>query len=148
MELTLEESRRSTPVQRPSDGPSHQISEPESVEGQDTLGTLSTPGDLPEQVSGEVRLIHELRQELDGYFVQLKRLSTLTPDEVFGTLSAMSARLVEIRGRLWRVDTRRCQALRSREVDPLIEEIDRQFKLHSRAFEVQKFDFEMSKGQP
>lgn len=100
----------------------------------------------PSLKSTEQTIVEQLRDEIDGYYIQLKTLTHLPPEEVFSVISAISARLTEIRGHLWRSESRRFAALRSREVDPLIEECDRQFKLHSRQQAVRQMDFELSKG--
>lgn len=73
-----------------------------------------------------------IQDEINDYLRRLKELNGLPPAEVFQTLSAISARLAEIRNRLIRVENRRFTALRTKEIDPLIEEVDRQFKFHSR----------------
>jgi hypothetical protein len=67
--------------------------------------------------------------------------------EVMQTISSVSARLCEIRAYLYQVDSRRSQALRIREVDPLIEECDRQFKIHSRIQSIKEVEYKLSGGQ-
>jgi hypothetical protein len=86
-------------------------------------------GQGPDPVAQSVAAI---QVELNDYLRRLKDLNSYPPVEVFQTLSAISARLAEIRNRLVRTDNRRFTALRTKEVDPLIEEVDRQFKFHSR----------------
>lgn len=84
------------------------------------------------------------QKEIDGYYEVLKGLSHLDVTEIFRTLSAISARASELRTRLSRVDTKRAQNFRIREVEPLIEEIDRQFKLQSRALSVMEIEMRLS----
>lgn len=102
-----------------------------------TNGHNSGPGDplAPVQV------------ELDDYFRRLTTLNSVPPTECFQMLSAVSARASEIRSRLMAMDSRRSTAMRLRHVDPLIEEVDRQFKIHSRIQSVRQMEFDTSKGQ-
>ena len=76
--------------------------------------------------------------------VDLKQLGSLDIEEVFLRLAAITARLTEIRIHLHRVDSRRFTALRTREVDPLLDEADRQFRIFSRLQAVRTFEFEMA----
>ncbi len=88
-----------------------------------------------------------VQAELDDYYRRLKDLHAMPSTEVFQTLSAISARASEMRSRLIRLDARRPNALRIKHVDPLLEEVDRQFKLHSRIAAMRQFEFDVSKGQ-
>lgn len=89
-----------------------------------------------------------LNVELDDYFHRLTTLNSLPPFEVFQTISAISARASEIRHQLIRFEDRKSAALRIKHVDPLLEELDRQFKIHSRLTAVRHFEYEMDgKGQ-
>lgn len=87
-----------------------------------------------------------IRLEVDDYLGRLRGLNSLPSAEVFMTLSAISARLAEIRNRLVRVDNRRFLALRTKEVDPLIDEVDRQFKFHSRIASVRQMEWDATTG--
>jgi hypothetical protein len=85
--------------------------------------------------------------ELEGYFHDLTTLNSLPSTECFMMLSAISARAAEIRSRLMSMDSRRGNAMRLRHVDPLLDEVDRQFKIHSRIQSVRQMEWETSKGQ-
>lgn len=88
--------------------------------------------------------VSDIQVELDDYLTRLRDLNSLPPVEVFQALSAISARLAEIRNRLIRTDNRRFTALRTKEVDPLIDEVDRQFKFHSRIQAVRDSEMRLS----
>jgi hypothetical protein len=90
--------------------------------------------------------IDVVQVEIDDYLRRLKELNSLPPTEVFQTLSAISARLAEIRNRLIRIESRRTTALRTREIDPLIDEVDRQFKFHSRIASVRQMEWDATTG--
>jgi hypothetical protein len=96
------------------------------------------------ELTREQAFVQTIRAEIDGYFCRLRQLNSLPPDAVFATLSAITARMGEIRLMLVRSDSRRMTALRTREVDPTIEECDRQFRLHSRIQAVRTFEWEVS----
>ena len=84
------------------------------------------------------------RDELNAYYKVLKSLNDLDPIDIFKYLSAFSARCSEMRMRLHRSDERRAMAFRTKEIEPLIEEIDRQFKIHSRILSFQEMEWKMS----
>lgn len=110
----------------------------------------STPVQAAEKVapatSAEQAFVVEIREELDTYFVQLRQLGRLPGDEVFLTLAGITARLAEIRSYIVRIDSRRMTALRSREIDPLIEECERQFRFFSRAQTVRQYEADLTRG--
>lgn len=90
----------------------------------------------------EVAFVTAAREEIDGYFVGLKQLGSMDPADVFLWLSGVTARLVELRMICFRNDTRRMNALRSRELDPLIEQCDRAFRLHSRVQSCRQVEYD------
>lgn len=85
--------------------------------------------------------------ELDTYFHLLTTLNGVDSTEVFQTLSGISARASEIRHHLVSNDSRRPTALRTKHIDPLLDEVDRQFKFHSRIQACRQFEWDASKGQ-
>lgn len=87
-----------------------------------------------------------VQQELDGYYKRMQQYPSMEPDEVMLDLSGIAARLTEIRSQLVRDGGQRTNALRTREVDPLLEQIDLQFKLHSRIQSIREFDWRMTNG--
>ncbi len=88
-----------------------------------------------------------LRAEVDEYFSLMKRFHEMEPDEIFMKLSSITARAAEIRIALVRRESRRCTALRTKEIDPLIEQVDRQFRMWSRILAVKEIDVRLSGGQ-
>ena len=136
----LEEARRrsgapvqsvSTPVE------STEAHEPGVLPPNDSLGQ-----DSP--LTREQAFVLSVRQELDSYLCRLKTLCSLPPDAVFSVLSMVTARLSEIRLACVRSDSRRLTALRTKEVDPALEECERQFRFHSRIQSVRSFEWEVS----
>ena len=86
------------------------------------------------------------RQELDGYYTQMREFNGWLSYEVLQALSAMSARASELRGHLMRNDSRRATGFRTKELDPFLDAVEFQFKVHSRLIAVQQAEWEMSKG--
>lgn len=76
--------------------------------------------------------VEKLRQELDTYLEQMQQFPTMMPDEIFRLLSGWTARATELRIQLNRSDNGRSNAFRTKEIDPFLEECERQFKFHSR----------------
>lgn len=88
-----------------------------------------------------------IREELDEYHRQLQKLGEMPTGEVLLTLSTFVARLYEIRHHLYRSDLRLATIVRTREVDPMIEELKQLFSLWSRLIADRKDEWEMAKGQ-
>lgn len=84
--------------------------------------------------------------ELDDYFAEMRGLNGMEPTQVLQKLSSWSARASEIRSQLVRVDSRRSNSFRTREIDPFLEECDRQFRIHSRLQSVRETEWRMAGG--
>jgi hypothetical protein len=68
------------------------------------------------------------------------------PDQVMREASAYSARLTELRGELMEAQARDRQYTRlATQVNYTVDEIDRQYKLHSRMVELRRQDLELLK---
>lgn len=91
--------------------------------------------------------IQTIRNELDGYYKKMIEFPTMEADEIFMQLSSFTARMSYIRSAIMRSDNRLLVALRTKEIDPFINECDRQFKIWSRTFSVQTMEYETSRGQ-
>lgn len=123
--LKLEESQRSAPSIQPS---------------------VETHPAAQQRASKESEWVAAVREEVDGYLVTLRTLNSRTPDEVFALISGISARLVELRVISHRSESRRLAALRSHEIDPLLEQCDRAFRLHSRIQATRQMEWDVMKG--
>lgn len=147
MELVLEEARR-RPVEVRRVVAEGDEQEVQGSHGLELVGKESSAGaETARPPTADALFVSETVVELNDYYVALKTFSRIPPDEVFLKLSAISARLAELRGRCWDFDSRRTNALRSRRIDPLIEEVDRQFKIHSRVQATRQFEADLMKGQ-
>jgi hypothetical protein len=89
-----------------------------------------------------------LQEEIDGYYDIMKSFSSevMEPTDIFMYLSAWTARMSEIKGQLWRGnDNADASQFRIREVEPFIQECERQFKYHSRRFSGMEFDAKLQR---
>jgi hypothetical protein len=112
---------------------------------------VSTPVDpTPEpgmtRISPEQEWVVEIRLELDTYLEQLRSMRSKDPTDVFMTLSAITARLCELRVLCMRTESRRTAALRTREIDPMIEECERQFRFHSRIQAARQMEWDQTRN--
>lgn len=119
------------------------------VSGRTAAPRLPTPsvtsGSVP--VNGDERAaLQALRDELDGYYKAVKTFSEQEPDVVLQQIAGYSARLCELRALLQRNGSIKANQFRTREVDPLMEQLDFQFKIASRLLSAREFDFRLSGG--
>lgn len=84
------------------------------------------------------------REELRGYLHSMQKFHQETPDQIFMKLSAYTARASEIRSYAFDNDTRSMTAFRTKQVDPFIDECDRQFRLWSRVVSVQQTEIDLA----
>ena len=109
-----------------------------------------TPGKVasvsPRQARNGGELLSAYRKEMDECYEIMKAFHSEDPAVIFKEIAAMTARFSHIRSQIVRVESKTWQNFRTKEVDPFLEECDRQFKIWSRAFSVQTLDWEMTKG--
>lgn len=115
--------------------------------GQFTLSSPSQDDFRGFTPSSEKSHTDNILDEIDSYYRRMKEFNDLEPTEVLQLLSSFSARASEIRSVLQRVDSKRSYAVRTKHIDPFIEECDRQFKVHSRIQSIRETDFKLARGQ-
>jgi hypothetical protein len=93
--------------------------------------------------------IDQARKEIDDAFADMRDFYTKEPDEIIRLCSGHSARLSELRVRIQRVEDmrREWRNVRTREVEPALEELERQYAAASRLHSVRELDFKLSGGQ-
>lgn len=106
---------------------------------------LVVPSDLEAMAYGLLGTPQDVRAEADRIQSHLHALYQMEPDMAMRVLSAYSSRLTEMARLLFRLEVsdRAYARLRTMDVAPLLEEIDRQFKLHSRMLEARAQDMSM-----
>lgn len=98
-------------------------------------------------VPGEERTwLSSLREEIDGYVTTLESFATSDPADVLAQIASIHARLVGIRIGLHRSSSQRANAFRTKEVDPLMEAVEFQFKISSRIIALAEQEWKIAGG--
>lgn len=90
--------------------------------------------------------VDQYETELDDMRAKVSRFPDEDPADVLTTISGIAGRLAEIRAHLYRDNSQRCTHLRTREVDPLRDDLDLQFRLWSRKIALMEWELRMSGG--
>ena len=102
----------------------------------------------PTVTNGDERgVILALQEELDGYWFEMRGFAALEPSDVMLKLSSFGARAGELRARLIRSESRLANGFRIRQLDPFLEQLEFQFKVHSRLVAVRTMEWDMVRGQ-
>lgn len=88
----------------------------------------------------------QVEAELDDMRKQVRSFPDQDPADVLMAISGIAGRLAEIRAWLYRDNSQRCTQIRTREVDPLRDDLDLQFKLHSRRIALMEWELRLSGG--
>jgi hypothetical protein len=84
------------------------------------------------------------RSEITDYLVEMASFRQMDLVEVLQRLSAYSARASWIRGVVIRYSARQAEFFRTKELDPFLTEVDRQFKVWSRVAAIRQSEWEMN----
>jgi len=85
-----------------------------------------------------------VEDEIDFMLRTVREFWDLEPDQVMQTISALSARSTELSVHLHRLEGRReWKQIRTMQIERLLAELDRQFKVASRMLEVRRQDIEI-----
>lgn len=90
----------------------------------------------------------QIEGELDAILVTIRDFYTQEPDQVMASVAAITARLTELEVLLHRVEARdrRYKQIRTMQVQKILDECERQFKIASRLVEVRRQDIESLRG--
>ena len=90
-----------------------------------------------------------VRQEIDDAFEHMKVFKDEEPDQIMRLSGAYSARLSYVRVRCMRIEDwyRPAKDLRTRELEPCIEELRNQDLIASRLHSVRELDWKMESGE-
>jgi uncharacterized membrane-anchored protein len=93
--------------------------------------------------------IDTVRAEIDDAFHDMKEFHNQEPDEIMRMCGGHSARLSEIRVRIQRVEDwkRQWRGIRTREIEPAIEELERQYAIASRLHSIREHDWKIETGE-
>lgn len=92
------------------------------------------------------KLVEPFMHELDDMRARVVGFVDEDPADVLAAISGISGRLAEMRAQLQRSNSQRASALRVREVDPLREELDLQFRVWSRRIAVMEWELRLAGG--
>ncbi len=96
---------------------------------------------------GALQSREAVEEEIDVMLTSVRGFWSMEPDQRMRLITAMSARCTEMVIHLHRLESRReWRQLRTMQVDRLLAELDRQFKIASREIEVRRQDLEMVRG--
>lgn len=119
------------------------------VTGTDEAGYV---GDLVPDVAqhlswGALQSREAVEAEIDLMLTSLRAFWQQEPDQRMRAITAMSARCTELCVHLHRLEGRReWRQIRTQQVERLLTEMDRQFKIASREVEIRRQDIELTRG--
>ena len=95
------------------------------------------------------RSIDQVREEVSDAFADMRTFFHREPDEIMRMCGGHSARLSELRVLVMRIEDfrREWRSIRTRELEPAIEELQRQYQIASRLHSVRELDWKMESGE-
>lgn len=120
------------------------------VQGTEAAGYIDNP--VPEYIQllsmEALGTKEEVEAELNAMMRAVRTFWNLEPDQVMKIAGGYSARLTELYVHLHRVEgpQRVWRQVRTQQVVPLLEEVDRQMKRASREVEIRKMDLDALRG--
>ncbi len=120
------------------------------VQGTESTGFIDNP--VPEYLQllslEALGTREEVERELDAIMRAIRTFWGLEPDQVLRIAGGYSARLTELYVHLHRVEgpRREWRQVRTQQVAPILDEIDRQLKRASREIEVRRQDLDGLRG--
>lgn len=119
------------------------------VQGTDEVGFVADLiPEVAEQLSwGALQSRETVEAEVDLMLTSLRGFWQREPDQRMRMITAMSARCTELSVHLHRLEGRReWRQIRTMQVERLLAELDRQFKISSREIEIRRQDIELTRG--
>lgn len=104
----------------------------------------ATPEPAALAAAGQLGSRAQIESELDSILLIVREFYASEPDQVMQDVAAITARLTELEVLLHRVEARDRQfkQIRTMQVQKILDECDRQFKIASRLVEVRRQDME------
>lgn len=119
-----------------------------TLEGTSAGGYITdlVPAVAEELASGTLVSKETVEDEIDVMLRTVREFWSLEPDQVMLMIAALSARATELSVHLHRLEGRReWKQVRTMQVERVLSELDRQFKIASRMLEVRRQDIEMAR---
>lgn len=108
--------------------------------------TAHAPSNNGSDDANERALVSGYMAELDTMRATIADFPNRDPSDILSIIAGTAGRLAEIRAQLYRSNSGRCAALRTREVDPLRDDLDLQFRIWSRKIALLEWELKMSTG--
>lgn len=123
--------------------------QPQSQPPQGAQPRPLTPLKTDQYYQGIQGSIDSVRKEIDDAFADMKDFHNFEPDQVMRMVMGHSARLSELKVRIMRIEdfAREWKPIRVREVEPTLEELDRQYTIASRLHSVRELDYKIEAGE-
>jgi len=102
------------------------------------------------QVYPGVGSIQSVRDEIDATLAAMREMHRLESDQVMRAVAGLTARLVELRINIVRMEVMApiWKNLRTQELEPTLDELGRQYAIASRLHSVRELDYRISTGAP
>lgn len=93
--------------------------------------------------------LRQVRQEVDDACEDMENFHSMEPDEIMRRAGGHSARLSYIRIRVMRIEDfhRPWKDVRTRELEPALNELLNQYNIASRLHSVREFDYKVETGE-
>lgn len=126
-----------------------------TVEGTEEGGFLPPPTATPDavlaigQIPSDLGTREDVEAEVDLMALMIRGFCTMEPDEALMSIGALSARCTELCVQLVRVEGRErsYRQLRTQQVQRVLDELERQHKIHSRLLEARRQDLQVLTGR-
>ncbi len=120
---------------------------PEESGQQGRVGAI--PLDTSQYVPAIGGSIDSVREEIDDSFADMKTFHNREPDEIMRICRGHSARLSELKVKILRIEDyrREWKNVRTREIEPTLDELKDQWQNASRLQSVRELDWRMEMGQ-
>ena len=106
--------------------------------------TLTDDNPIIPRKKGELT-INDFREELDEFFTEIGRFYQMDEVSILQRLAAYSARMSYVRSLIMRQrEVRELTNFRTRELDPFLEEVDRQFRIWSRIITIKQREYDQA----
>lgn len=94
--------------------------------------------------------VRSVRGEIDAALVAMRGMHRMESDQVMRIVSGLTARLVELRIGITRVEVLApiWKTVRAQELEPTLDELGRQYSIASRLHSVRELDYRISTGAP
>lgn len=94
--------------------------------------------------------VRSVREEINAALAAMRGMHRQESDEVMRTVAGLTARLVELKVGISRIEVMApvWKTVRSQELEPTLDELGRQYAIASRLHSVRELDYKIATGAP